>query len=101
MTSRFEQPQLQGSRCTDCCAITFPVSHGCIVCGSASQLTVQLSLSGRIESRTRVGERIVCEILLDDGPRIMGWLAADQPAEIGAAVRFGSSQSQLGFVCDV
>jgi|688.fasta_scaffold00147_50 uncharacterized OB-fold protein len=95
------QTQLRGARCNECGSLTFPVSCGCIVCGSVSQATVDLSLSGTIESRTLVGERIVCEIVLDDGPRIMGWLSAAEPAAIGDRVKFAPCENELRFVLDV
>ena len=100
-THRDGQPRLQGARCGDCCAVTFPVVDGCIVCGSAAQTIVDLSPLGRIESRTQVGERIVCEILLDGGPRVMGWLQACDSVEIGSSVRFAPCGHELRFVPNV
>lgn len=95
------QRQLRGNRCNECGSLTFPVGFGCIVCGSASQSTVDLSPSGTIESRSLVGERFVCEILLDEGPRIMGWLCATEPATVGAKVKFAPCENELRFVLDV
>ncbi|HAC90100.1 MAG TPA: hypothetical protein DCF63_05620 [Planctomycetaceae bacterium] len=95
------QTQLRGTRCNECGSLTFPVSCGCIVCGSVCQTTIDLSPSGTIESRTLVGERIVCEIVLDDGPRIMGWLSSAEPATIGDRVKFAPCESQLRFVLNV
>jgi len=95
------QPRLQGAHCGDCGAIAFPVENGCIVCGSAVQAIVYLSPRGRIESRTQVGLRIVCEIRLDCGPRVMGWLEACEPVEIGSSVKFAPHDDELRFVPDV
>ena len=95
------QPRLQGAHCGDCGATAFPVKNGCIVCGSTVQDIVILSPRGRIESRTQIGERIVCEIRLDGGPRMMGWLEARESVDIGSSVRFAPCDHELRFVPDV
>jgi len=95
------QPRLRGAHCGDCGAVTFPAGNGCIVCGSAVQTIVDLSPRGRIESRTQVGERIVCEIRMDSGPRVMGWLEARDSVEIGSSVKFAPRENELRFVPDV
>ena len=95
------QPRLQGARCSDCGAVSFPARHGCIVCGSVVQTIVDLSNRGKIESRTQVGERIVCEIRMDGGPRVMGWLEACELVDIGSSVKFAPRENELRFVPDV
>lgn len=95
------QPRLQGAHCGNCDAITFPAGNGCIVCGSVIQSIVALSPRGIVESRTQVGERIVCEISLDGGPRVMGWLDAREAVDIGSSVRFAPRDLELRFVLDV
>ena len=95
------QPRLQGARCGDCGAVSFPAANGCIVCGSKVRTIVDLSPQGRIESRTQVGERSVCEIRMDDGPRVMGWLEARESVQIGSSVRFAPCGNELRFVPDV
>ena len=95
------QQRLQGARCGDCGAVFFPAANGCIICGSTAQAIENLSTQGRIESRTQVGERTVCEIRLDGGPRVMGWLDACESAEIGSSVRFAPCDNELRFVPDV
>jgi uncharacterized OB-fold protein len=95
------QPRLQGGHCGNCGAVAFPAGNGCIVCGSAVQTIVDLSPRGRIESRTQVGERIVCEIRMDGGPRVMGWLEACEQVEINSSVKFAPHDDELRFVPDV
>jgi uncharacterized OB-fold protein len=95
------QPRLQGAHCGDCDAVSFPAGIGCIVCGSTVQTIVDLSARGRIESRTQVGERIVCEIRMDGGPRVMGWLEARESVDIGSSVKFAPRENELRFVPDV
>ena len=94
------QPRLQGARCGDCGVVSFPVAKGCIACGSIAQEIVDLSTRGSIESRTQLGDRTVCEIQLDGGPRVMGWLESRELAEIGSHVRFAPCDDQLRFVPD-
>ncbi|MBX9652343.1 hypothetical protein K2Y11_01865 [bacterium] len=95
------QPRLQGAHCGDCGAVSFPARHGCIVCGSAVQTIVDLSNRGKIESRTQVGERIVCEIRMESGPRVMGWLESGELVDIGSSVEFAPHENELRFVPDV
>lgn len=93
-------PRLQGIRCDDCGITMFPATSGCIVCGSLAQTVIDLAPRGLIESCTRIGERTICEIRLDGGPIVMGWVDEATPVDIGSAVRFEPRDHELRFVPD-
>jgi len=81
--------------------IAFPATPGCIVCGSLAQTVVDLSSRGKIESCTRVGERNVCEIRLENGPLVMAGVDHSAPLAVGTTVRFEPRDHVLRFVSDV
>jgi len=62
---------------------------------------VDLGCRGLIESRTRVGEQLVCEIRLIDGPLLVAAVEDSKPLTVGTAVRFEPLDDELRFCADV
>jgi hypothetical protein len=52
---------------------------------------------GRVESRTKIGDRWIVEIKIDDGPRVMGWMAASETVRVGQRVEENDSKGTLAF----
>lgn len=92
-----ERPgRLIGARCVACGATAYPEGAGCVRCGGAELAAVELADRGVIASRTKVGDRWICEIRLEGGPLILGWIDGRENTTIGKVARLalGSETSR-------
>ena len=78
-------------RCATCGRAVVHDGSECLCCGSLSVEAVRLAPAGTIESWTRIGDRAVGEIRLDDGVLVLGALAMPTP-KVGARVTVNNEQ---------
>lgn len=91
---------VQVSQCRSCGRSLFPVQPGCLACGSDDLDIVEIQGVGRIESFTAIEGCPVCEVRLDAGPMVMGYMDVDAPATVGSRVRLQPSDGRLRFIFD-
>lgn len=81
-------PVLQGIRCRDCAARSFPPARFCRSCHSTAIDVVPLAQSGRIEAIGKFDNTAFGEIRLTDGLLVAGRIDPAIDASIGRHVRF-------------
>ncbi len=75
----------------------FPAAQSCGLCGSVDVRLRSWRGTGRVESRTKIGDRWIVEIKIDDGPRVMGWITASQLVQVGEWVDEDEMRGTLAF----
>jgi uncharacterized OB-fold protein len=90
-------PRLQGIKCRECGARSFPPARWCRSCHSDAIDVVELAATGRIEACSGYSGVAFGEVRLDDGLLVAGRLEPFEQARVGAKVRFHPDDDIIRF----
>ena len=90
-------PVLQGIRCRNCTARSFPPARFCRSCHSESIEVAALAGSGRIEAVGVLDGTAFGEVRLEDGMLVAGRIEPASRATVGRRVRFAPKDEIVRF----